>query len=219
MRKTVIIGTGAVAAELTSYISDNNKFVDEELKIDLLGYIDYEYNLETYWKKYKLQRPILGDIDTYNFDQQVDVLIGVSNINYRNNLITKIENRGGQIGHFFHHTAIIPDGADLGRGNIIYPYCIIGPNSKIGSLNLITSYSCVSHDCILGNGNVLSSAIIAGRVNVKDNNFFGIRSSVIPNISIGSFNTIQAGMIVDKSIENETTVFYKYKEQILAIPK
>ena len=44
MKKIVIIGTGAVAAELTSYIEDNNKHTNSESQIELLGYIDYDYN-------------------------------------------------------------------------------------------------------------------------------------------------------------------------------
>ncbi|MEG2471573.1 MAG: hypothetical protein RSA75_09950 [Bacteroidales bacterium] len=52
-----------------------------------------------------------------------------------------------------------------------------------------------------------------------DDNYFGIRGTTLPNIEIGSKNTIQAGMIVDKNIENESTCFYRFKEKVLAIPK
>jgi acetyltransferase-like isoleucine patch superfamily enzyme len=77
----------------------------------------------------------------------------------------------------------------------------------------------ISHDCKIGNGNFFSTAGIAGRIEIGDNNFFGIRSTVIPHVSIGNNNIIQAGMVVDKSIKDNSTIFYRYKEQIIAIPK
>ncbi len=219
MRKIVIIGTGAVAAELTSYIEDNNKHTNSESQIDLLGYIDYEYNIEKYWQKYQLQKPVLGDVDNFNFKNEIEVLIGISDIKFRNEIISKLETKGVTFCQFIHYSVIIPETIELGKGNIIYPFCIIGPNSKIGDFNMITSYSFISHDCVVGNGNFFSTAGIAGRVSVGDCNFFGIRSTVIPHISIGNRNMIQAGMMVDKSIKDETTVFYRYKESIIAIPK
>ncbi len=219
MIKTVIVGTGAVAAELTSYILQNNENVEDNKKIDLLGYLDYEYNIETYWKKYRLLKPVLGDIDSFQFDEEIEILIGISDIKYRNSIIAKIQKKGGNFGQFIHHSVIIPIGVKIGIGNIIYPFSIVGPNTVIGNFNLVTSYSFLSHDSVIGNGNFFSTTGIAGRVVIGDNNFFGIRSTIMPSISIGDFNVIQAGMIVDKSIENETTVFYKYKERIIAVPK
>jgi sugar O-acyltransferase (sialic acid O-acetyltransferase NeuD family) len=219
MRKIVIIGAGAVAAELTSYIEDNNKFNNSESKIDLLGYIDYEYNIENYWKKYKLQKPVLADIDNFNFENGIEVLIGISDIKFRNEIILKLEVKGVNFCQFIHHSAIIAETIELGRGNIIYPFCIIGPNTKIGDFNMVTSYSFISHDCIIGNGNFFSTAGIAGRVSIGSDNFFGIRSTVIPYVNIGNGNIIQAGMMVDKSIKDDTTIFYRYKESVIAVPK
>lgn len=219
MKKIVIIGTGAVAAELTSYIEDNNKYVDSQSQIDLLGYIDYDYNIENYWKKYNLQKPVLGDIDNYHFENEVEVLIGISDIKFRNEIISKLKIKGIIFFQFIHHSVIIPDSIELGEGNIIYPFCIIGPNTKIGNFNMITSYSFISHDCVIGSGNFFSTAGIAGRVSIGNDNFFGIRSTVIPHITIGNENMIQAGMMVDKSVKDQTTIFYRYKESIIAIPK
>lgn len=219
MKKTVIIGTGAVAAELTSYISDNNKYVDNDSQIDILGYIDYEYNIEKYWKKYKLSKPVLSDIDSFEFSENIEVLIAISDISFRNKIISKVEKKSGVIGQFIHHSVILPLDFEIGKGNIIYPFCIIGPNSVIGNYNMVTSYSFISHDSKIGNGNFFSTAGIAGRVTIGDNNFFGIRSTILPNVSIGDFNVIQAGMVVDKSIMDGVTVFYKFKEKIIAVPK
>jgi acetyltransferase-like isoleucine patch superfamily enzyme len=219
MKNIIIIGTGAVAAELTSYIEDNNTKVEFNHKINILGYIEYDYNISKYWAKYKMKAPVLCDINSYIPSINEEVLIGISDIQFRNQIIDRLIKKKARIKSFIHSSVIIPESVQLGIGNIIYPFCIIGPNVLIGNFNMITSYSCISHDCLIGHGNFFSSTLIAGRINIGDNNFFGVRSTVIPHVSIGNNNIIQAGMVVDKSIKDNTTVFYRYKEQVLAIPK
>jgi len=215
----IIIGTGAVAAELTSYIEDNNTKLDLNNQIKLLGYIEFEENIEKYWKKYKLKAPVICDIDSYVPATNDEVLIGISDIQFRNTMIDKLLIKNVKFASFIHNSVILPETVQLGSGNIIYPVCIIGPNTLIGNFNMITSYSFISHDCNIGNGNFLSTAGIAGRINIGDNNFFGIRSTVLPHVTIGNNNIIQAGMIVDKSIKDDSTIFYRYKEQNIPCQK
>ncbi len=212
----IIIGSGAVSAEITSYIQHNNEHAATH-QLNVSGYLDYENNIEKYWSKYKLKKPVISDIDHYEIKADDHFIIAISDINFRLRMIEIIKQKGGEIIGFIHHSVIIAESANIGKGNIIYPYCIIGPNTAIGDNNLITSYSFISHDCIVGNNNFLSTAGISGNVQVQNNNFFGIRSTVLPNITIGSRNTIQAGMIVDKNVKDDSIVFHRFKEKIIAI--
>ena len=217
MKNIIIVGTGAVAAELTSYIEDNNLIYSK--KINLIGYLEYDYNIESYYKKYKLTKPVLGNIDDFTPENEQEFLIGFANINFKKIIIDKLLFKKATVSNFIHHSAIVANTSEIGKGNVIYPHCIVGPKVTIGDYNTITSYSFISHDCILGNNNFLSTAGLAGRVEVGNNNFFGIRSTVIPSIKIGSNNTIQAGMVIDKNVNNDSTIFYRFKEQITAIHK
>ena len=63
MKNIIIIGTGAVAEELTFFILDNNSKVKEDQKINILGYIEYDYNIENYYNKYNFNAPVLSDVD------------------------------------------------------------------------------------------------------------------------------------------------------------
>ena len=71
---------------------------------------------------------------------------------------------------------------------------------------------------VVGDYNFFATSLLCGHNIVGDDNYFGIRGTTLPEISIGNRNVIQAGMIVDKNIENDTTIFYRYKEKLLAIP-
>ncbi len=219
MRNVIILGTGGCASEVTFYINDHNTKSGIEEQINILGYLDYESHLKEHYNKYNFKSPVLGDVDSYIPQPNEEILIAVSNIQFRKKVIQKLLDKNSKIGSFIHHSSIIPKNSHVGIGNIVYPFCIIEEYSFVGNFNLLTAYSYISHDCKVGNNNFFSIAGIAGNVTVGNNNFFGIRSSVIPGIKIGDNNIIQAGMIVDQNIQNDNTIYYRYKERVLAIPK
>lgn len=219
MKKIIIAGTGAASAELTSYVGHHNNMVSENDKFEIAGYLEYDYNIENYWKKYKLEAPVLGDIDHYIPQQGEELLVGISDLKFRWKVIEILLNKGAKFTNFIHHSVIIPPNLNIGFGNIIYPNTIIGPNAIIGNFNLMTAYSFISHDCEIGDNNFLSTAGLAGKVKMGSHNFFGIRATVIPEVVIGNNNQIQAGMVVDKNITDDSVVFYRFKEQVIAIPK
>ncbi len=118
-----------------------------------------------------------------------------------------------------HPTAIIAKTAIIGNGCILCPYTMVGPNVVLGDFNLMTSQSIISHDSIVGSYNFFATSLICGYSKIGDDNFFGVRATGVSNICIGNRNKIKAGMIIDKNIGDDSTLFYKYKERILAIPK
>jgi acetyltransferase-like isoleucine patch superfamily enzyme len=219
MRNVIILGTGGCASEVTFYIEDNNLRLPESEKINILGYIDYADHVKDHYDKYDFKAPVLCDIDSYEPKPNEEVLLAVMDIGFRRKMIDALKSKNAKIGSFFHHTVVKPEELTIGEGNIAGPFCMLEKYATIGNYNLLTSYSCISHDAIVGDNNFLSVAVIAGSVKVGDNNYFGIRSFATPGIEIGNNNVIQAGMMVDKSIKDDTTVFYRFKEKIMAIPK
>jgi UDP-3-O-[3-hydroxymyristoyl] glucosamine N-acyltransferase len=63
----------------------------------------------------------------------------------------------------------------------------------------------------------MSTSGFSGNVKIGNNNFFGIRSTVLPSVIIGSDNTIQAGMTIDKNISDNETIYYRFKEKVSII--
>lgn len=219
MRNVIILGTGGCASELTFYIEDNNSKASKEDQINILGYIDYADHVKDHYDKYNFKAPVLGDIDSYKPKTDEEVLIAVMDIGFRKKMINALKAKNANIGSFIHHNVVMPRDIDMGEGNIIGPFCMLEKYATIGSYNLLTSYCFISHDCVVGDNNFFSVAGIAGTVKVGNNNYFGIRSFTVPGIEIGNGNVIQAGMCVDKDVKDDTTVFYRFKEKIMAIPK
>lgn len=216
MRNVIILGAGGAGAEVTFYIEDHNAKVRKDDHINILGYID---DSKKSWEKYNYKAPLICDIDSYSPKEDEEVLIAVGDMKSRKKIIEVLLQKKVRIGSFIHPSVIIPENIEMGIGNIVMPFCVIEKYAIIGNYNFITSFSFISHNCVVGDNNFFSVAGIAGSVKVGNNNYFGIRSTVIPGIEIGDNNVIQAGMIVDKNVKDDTTVFYRFKEKVLAIPK
>lgn len=213
-QQIVILGSGAVAAEITSYIEDS---AIENMEVK--GYLEYPQYIDEYYGRYNYTKPVLGDLDSYSIDAHDFFVLGTANIKVRRMMIEIIKKKGGKFINIIHPTSLISKSAQLGEGNVINPFCMLGPKSVIGDFNLLTSGSMISHDCLVGNNNIFSTGLLCGNVKVGDDNNFGIRATVIPQIVMGNRNVIQAGMIVDKDIESDVTVFHRFKEKVIAIPK
>ena len=214
IKSLIIVGTGAVASEITSCIEDSAYGCDKGIIIK--GYI---CDNDSYMNKYKYSKPFLGSVDIY---QPVDgdvFLLAIGDNNYRKQKAELLITKGANFINFIHPSCIVDKNITIGVGNIIYPFSMIGSNVKLGNFNQLTSYSYVSHDCEIGDFNFFANAGLCGHVKVGNENNFNSKATVIPRICIGNRNTIQAGMIVDKNIKDDTTVFYRYKEKVIAIPK
>lgn len=216
MRNIIILGAGGAGAEVTFYIEDHNSKVGEDQQIRISGYID---DSKENWTKYNYEAPLLSNIDSYTPKEGEEVLIAIMDIGLREKMIKTLLDKNAKIGSFIHHSVIMPKHINIGEGNIVFPFCILEKHATIGSYNFLTSYCFISHDCVVGDNNFLSVAGLAGSVKVGSNNYFGLRSTVIPGVEVGSNNVIQAGMIVDKNVKDDTTVFYRFKEKVMAIPK
>ncbi len=213
MIKVIFIGSGAVAAEVCSYIEDLNEINNQQ--IEIVGFLDDSYdNYKKNARNYMFSSEYLGKITDWCFSNECHYIFGFANLRARASLINKLDLIVINWLTIIHPTVQISKTAIIEKGTIIYPNCVIGPNVKIGRFNLITSFSFVSHDCILGENNFLSTSGFSGNVRIGNNNFFGIRSTVLPSVMIGSDNTIQAGMTIDKNISDNETIYYRFKEKV-----
>jgi sugar O-acyltransferase (sialic acid O-acetyltransferase NeuD family) len=215
MKKSlIIVGTGAVAAEITSLIEDtlHGALYEAEIK----GYLDID---DAFVKRYEYKKPYLGTTEAYSPEEKDYFIVAIGNNTYRKENAEVIIAKGGKFTNLIHPTCIIANTAKIGEGNIINPFSMVGPKAKIGDFNVITSQSFISHDCEVGDFNFFSTVGLCGHVEVGNENTFNVRATVIPHVKIGNKNLIQAGMIVDKNVDDDATIFHRFKEKVIAIPK
>lgn len=216
MFDVIIIGAGGHAAEIDEYIQFN-KQVKKGTQLNVVGFLD---DMQENYNKYQFSAPLLGDISNHVIRHHQAYLIGIANLKYRRYIVEKFINGGGKFESFVHCNAYISKSASIGIGSIICPHVNIGPNVNVGNYTLINSRCSLGHDTTIGDYNFISPNVcFSGHTTIGSENLFGINSASIPGISIGNRNKIAAGMILDQNLGDETVVFHRFKEKVIAVPK
>lgn len=212
MKKVIIIGAGGHAAELRDYIRHINKTNPEEA-IVVEGFIDDDPNVHSH---YEFDEPYLGTIQEHEVRTEVEYLMGIANLKYRRELTEQFLEQGGTFATLIHPTTIISPTAKIGKGVVISHNASVGPKVEIGDYNFINSRSTVGHDTKIGRFNFISPQVaLSGNTKIGDQNLIGTNACTIPGVTIGSQNKIGAGMTVFKSVGDNETVFFRFKERIV----
>lgn len=213
-KNVIIIGSGGHGAELDEYIAFNNTMEIPEIKV--VGFLDD--NAENY-AAYQLSAPLLGGIKNHKIRDDCFYLMGIANLTYRKYFVEKFLAEGARFTGFVHASAWVSKSARLGKGVVVGPMVNVGPNVVIGDFTLLNSRCSMGHDTKVGDYNFISPNVcFSGGTNIGNENLFGINSATIPGIKIGDRNKIAAGMVLDKNIADDSVVFYRYKERVIAVP-
>ncbi len=214
MKKIIIIGAGAHAAELEEYILENNKITNS---YEIVGYLDD--SVQNY-EKSKLSFPLLGGIYSENISEDIELILSINTVKLRSSIINFYKQRNLVFSSFIHNTARVFRTAEIGEGNVICPYSQIGPNVIIGNFNTFNNKSSIGHDSFIGDNNVFCPNIgLSGNTKIGNNNFFSLNVATIPSVSVGNNNVIAPNMVIEKDIDSDSTFFQRFKERVLVIQK
>ena len=213
MKKVIIIGASGHSAEITDYITHYNNSVAPELCFDVVGYIDD--NKENY-DSYSFVSPYLGTIQDHEVSEEAEYIMGIANIQFRRTIVENFLQKGAKFATLIHPSAIVSPSAVVGEGCVVAHNASIGPKAIIGNFNMLNSRCTIGHDSTIGNFNFIGpQVVLSGFTKVGNNNMFGVNSATIPSIEIGDNNTIAAGMIITKTVKDNETHLYRFKEKVV----
>lgn len=102
-------------------------------------------------------------------------------------------------GNWIHRTAFIADWVKMGKGNIIYPYAVIGMSGfvrgsdqltdsvTIGNNNRIGAHSCIMGRAVIGNDNLIMNLVNIGHdTTIGDGNEIGAGCIIAGHVTIGN---------------------------------
>lgn len=134
-----------------------------------------------------------------------DCIISIGNNNVRKKISEKLLLCKWK--SIIHPTAIIAKDVIIGEGSVIMAGAIIQPGTVVGKHVIVNTGACIDHDCILEDFvHVAPNVSMAGGVKVCLGSFIGIGSSIVQNISIGSWSIIGAGSVVIEDVKSDSTV-------------
>lgn len=197
-----IVGTGGFAAEVTEYISDNNKI--EKTQISILGYFDLD---DSHHQKYNLVAPYLGNEKDHNFTKNDKVIVAIGNSDIRKQVLAHLIQKGIKFYTFIHHSCFVSSTSSIGEGNILCPNVMIGPKTEVGNHNIFNYNTAVPHDCQIGHFNIFAPYVqLTGYVSVGSENLFGTSMVVTPSVKIENNNSFQANIVVQRNVMSNNLV-------------
>lgn len=94
----------------------------------------------------------------------------------------------------------------IGKGNLIMFQSLISYDVSIGDFNLLNCGVSLGHEASLGSFNSMMSYVkISGQVTIADENYFGVCSTVLQRIHIGSNTTIGANSVIMRKTKDFST--------------
>jgi acetyltransferase EpsM len=212
MNNIILVGAGGHAAEIYDYIQMHNQIKPEE-QINLVGIIDDE---KDNYDHYAYKVPYLGTIKGHEVTKHL-YLMGIANLEFRQKIVTTLCDRGAQFIGFIHPHSLVSSSATIGLGTVISHNVSVGPMASIGSFNVINSRATIGHDAVIGDFNFICPSVsLSGNTKIGSQNLLGTNVCTIPNIEIGNHNIIAEGMVIANNVTDNETIFYRYKEKIIA---
>lgn len=200
-KKLFIIGAGGLGRGLASYL----EIVPENQRDwELEGFIDESSNaLDGVPSDYN----ILGDINTFNFEDTDLALIAIGDSNTRKDVYLRLKGRV-QFFTFIDPRAIIGKFNHIEEGCVILAGCIISNNVKLGKFTAVLEKTIVGHDSVLGEFcSLMPNVDIGGECTIGDKVLLGTNATIIPRRSIVDDVIVGAGSVVIRNIKNKCTVY------------
>lgn len=212
MKKVILIGAGGHAAELLDYIAYINN-TSKQPKFEVVGLID---DAKENYKHYQYSYKYLGTIQAHTIDKNMFYLVALADPEIKKSIVETYKSKGARFTGLKHPTALISPSATIGDGVVISHNVSIGPKVVLGHFNVLNSRCTIGHDSIIGSYNFISPQVaIGGNTKIGNENLLGTNSCMIPKVSLGNNNKVAAGMVVDKPIGDNETIFYRFKEKLI----
>lgn len=151
------------------------------------------------WGKTLSSIPVIGGIKELQDKNDISAVIAIGNNNTRKQITETFHQLHWET--LIHPHSWVHKSVKIQEGTVIFAGAVIQPDVCIGKHTIINTSASIDHDCNIGNYcHIAPGCHLAGGVNIEDNTFLGVGTTVIPSISITSNTTIGAGAVVVKDI-------------------
>lgn len=174
---------------------------------NLNGYKEILFLDDNSLKKTNGKYKVVGttkDIGAYA--EEYDFIVGIGNNLIRKRITDELYKSGIKQISLIHPTAVIDETVSIGKGTVVMANAVINADSIIGNSCIINTAAAIDHDCVIKDYVHISPGVhIAGTVQIGEESWLGIGSTVINNINISSKCIIGAGGLVNKDIREYGT--------------
>lgn len=197
----ILIGGGALALEVLSFISDKQARVinvDWEMIHVICPHQNRVDDLRRIYPNLNMVRAI-DEIDGPE-DSQGLVCVGDPATRYR--LFREYDDYFSRWATVIHPSAHVMPSAQIGEGSIIAPNTYVGPLTKIGPNVLVNVGASIGHDADVGHSSVICpQAAINGFASCGKETFIGTGATMNPGSSLGDCCKLSAGSVFSGKVD------------------
>jgi sugar O-acyltransferase (sialic acid O-acetyltransferase NeuD family) len=214
MSKIIVVGTGGLAREFSSYFSE---YLEH---IEILGFSSAnrsehaEFNLPGILFKQYPEEITPDIVDTS------EVVIAIGNPAVKLRISEKLRKVGFTFPSIAHHTSIVSDRAIIEEGVVISPNCVVSPNVTLKAFTYV-NFSCgIGHDAIIGRCvQINSGSQLGGFSKIGDGCLVGSGAVVLQGVTVGDNATIASGSVVFSRVSEGATMMGNPAKRMRAFEK
>jgi sugar O-acyltransferase (sialic acid O-acetyltransferase NeuD family) len=195
MEKILIVGTGGLAREFSSWCSDYFQIVGywsekatEHAEFNLPGILH------------------TGDVTPDAAGTDI-VFLAIGAPSVKAKFYKQFSNLGFKFPSFIHPSSTVSDNANIGDGVIISPNCVVSPKVTLNRL-VYVNFSCgIGHDAVVGNYvQINPGSQLGGFSKIGDSVLIGSGSIILQGITVGNEATVGSGSVVLSKVAAGATV-------------
>ncbi|HKJ73376.1 MAG TPA: hypothetical protein VKA19_04605 [Alphaproteobacteria bacterium] len=192
VHELVMIGAGALALEIATYLSEESQpskvaAIVDELEgryRDISAVLGYEPAL--------VRDP--SEIENFG-DLKVLICVGDPHIRWK--IQSELRPRCAGLHTLVHRSAFVAETAELGEGVIAAPFAFVGAFADVGDNSLLNVRATAGHDVTIGPSSVLSPhANMSGFAVCGTAGFLGAGAILDPSARLGHFSKLASGSVL-----------------------
>lgn len=195
MKDIYIIGAGTYGEAMYE--------LAEDCGYNVIGYLDED---DTKLNKIVMGVKVVGKFSEYGADEirGKDFVVAIGNNKIRCDIMTRINDMGGNTPTLIHPTAHISKSAKIGKGVYIQPGAVIWTKVTIEDFVIISPNTVIAHHTVLRKACMISTMCAVGAsLEIGEYTFFGFGSIAITGMNkVGKNVYLGAGTTVIKDTED-----------------
>lgn len=195
MKRLLIIGTGGLARELTSWCGEHFQIVG------------YSSTNATEHNEFNMPGVLFSSDITPDLVGTDLAVIAIGSPSAKAKIHKQLSRLGFRFPTFIHPSSTISGRAKIGDGVIISPNCVVSPNVTLNDL-VYVNFSCgIGHDAVIGCYTQINPGTqLGGFSKIGDKVLIGSGSTILQGITVGNGATVGSGSVVLSRVADNATV-------------